>query len=312
MSVEFPTWDGKTFPRIAHLSWKNENIPSYWQETFDAWHKLHPDWQIVLWTDAMLDEFVVSRFPERVAKYKSYKYNIMRVDFARYCLMQAVGGLYMDLDCCPVVSLEPLVRFYEALGADVVLSESGAGHGAQSLTNAFLLSKPGAKFWNVVWEVLQDPYGFSPGWKQLVGPPSRHFSIIFTTGPGIMNESLREYRKRCPPRAEDGYTDVQVVPKAFIQHTPHWKRKPCISPGGLTKLLEGGSWHKWDSTMATMADEAWSARDVWGAVLLGLFFAATVVLAVFVGLQANKLKAKKLKTKKLKTAERKDAETKAQ
>jgi hypothetical protein len=58
----------------------------------------------------------------------------------------------------------------------------------------------------------------------------------------------------------------------------------------MTKLLKGGSWHKLDSQMATAADEAWSARDIWGAVLLAVFFAATIVLAVFVGLQAKQVK----------------------
>jgi preprotein translocase subunit SecG len=83
---------------------------------------------------------------------------------------------------------------------------------------------------------------------------------------------------------------VQVLPKSFLQHTPHWKPKPNVSPGGLTKLLQGGSWHKLDSQMATAADEAWSSRDVWGAVLLALFFATTIVLAVFLGLQIKKVK----------------------
>lgn len=305
-----PPWNGCGFPRIAHLSWKTENIPSYWQETFDSWHRLHPGWTIVLWTDKMLDAFVAARFPERMPKYRSYKHNIMRVDFSRYCLMQAVGGLYMDMDICPVTSLEPMVAFYEQLGGNVVLSESAAGHGSQSLTNAFLLSKPGAKFWDVVWEVLQDPYGFSPGWKRLVGPGSRHFSIIFTTGPGVVNEALREYRKRFPPRADDGCTDVHVVPKNFLQHTPHWKTRPSSSPGALTKLLKGGSWHKLDSQMATAADQAWSARDTWGAVLIGVFFAATVVLAVFVGLQAKKLKQRE--QREVEDAFAKDAHEKAQ
>jgi len=278
------------FPKIIHLSWKNKEIPEHWQESYDNWHKFHPDWTVFLWTDDMLRELVSTKFPERLSKYDSYPHHIMRVDFARYCFLKLYGGLYCDLDICPLMAFDGLLEFYgKHMGCNVLISESAAPHGNQSLTNAFIISKRNAVFWDVVWEVLQDPYKFSPWWKSVVGS-TRHYKIIFETGPGIMNESLKEYRKRYPPRAEDQFTDVQALPRNFLQHTPHWeKQKPFIKPGNMAKILQGGSWHNIDSVMATQADEAWSTRDTWAVILAAIFLAVIIILAVFLGLAHKKL-----------------------
>lgn len=274
----------KTFPRLVHLTWKDENVPDYWQESVRNWHAFHPDWKIVLWTDVQLRELVAQYFPERLALYDSYPINIMRVDFARYCILQLFGGIYCDLDICPVTTFEPLLAFYDAYGADVVISESAVAHrGSQNLTNAFMISRPKAPFWDLVWQILQKPYKYGPWWKKPVGV-SRHYKIIFETGPGVINEAVTEYRTRNPPRDVDSWTDVQVLPRQFVQHTPHWKKRPSQAPGNLAKLLQGGSWHRLDSKMATQADEAWEARDVWAVVLAAVFLTTTIILAVLLAL----------------------------
>ena len=287
------------FPRVVHLSWKNEEVPSFWQESYDNWTKLHPDWKVILWTDRMLDLLVEQEFPERVAKYKAYPHQIMRVDFARYCILQLYGGVYCDLDICPMGSFEPLLRLYESdsFNASVVISESGSPHGSgHSLTNAFMISKPNARFWTVVWDVLQDPYKYSPNWKKIIGPGSRHYKIIFESGPGIINEARKEYHKRFFNGSTAGKTDFFELPRQFVQHTPHWHKKPCTAPGGLVKLLQGGSWHKLDSQIATYADQVWSSRDTWAVVVSAVLLLVVIVLATMLGVQTSQLKKLKKKS----------------
>jgi mannosyltransferase OCH1-like enzyme len=252
-------------PRRVHLMWKTEQVPPHWQQTVDNWRRLHPTWEHTLWTHATIHDFVNEHFPQHFARFVAYPHQIQRVDFARYCIISLLGGVYMDLDICPIESFEPLLQFYEARGVNVLVSESAGPVGDSKYSNAFLASAPGAPFWDVVFQTLANPYR---GYKAPLARLFRHFAVVFGTGPGVVNASMLAFRRQRPDLA---YT-VDAVPRQLLQHTPHWLPRPCEAYGGMTRLLKGGSWHSWDSTMFTHLDHWWSARGFWAPVTAAVLF----------------------------------------
>ena len=207
----------------------------------------------------MLRALVVAKMPDLLGQYDAYPHNIMRVDFARYLILQQYGGVYCDLDICPLESFDNLLTMYSERGARVLISENATPwQDGQVLTNCFLASYPGAKFWNIVWDVIKNPYGMSPAWKR---PLSclRHFRIIFETGPGVINEAAKAYVRRYPLR-EGFFNDVVALPRQFVQHSPHWHPKPCVKAGCMAKMLQGASWHELDSRVITRCDQFCSSR----------------------------------------------------
>ena len=284
------------FPKLIHLQWKTKQLPPFWQESYDAWVRLNPSYTVFLWTDDELRALVKEKFPEKLAQYDGFPYNIQRVDSSRYCLLETYGGQYCDADVCPLYPIDGLHTLYGDMGAEVILSECAVAHGNDTLTNAFMCSKPKAKFWAVVADVIREPSKYHPGWKKITSL-TRHHHIIATTGPGIVNSSLIEYRKRYPLRERDLWSDVQVVPRQFFQHAAPWVNRPALAPSSMAKILQGGSWHCFDSRLATQADMVWSARGIWGVILAAVFLVVIIILAVLLGLRTAKLNKLKKKTK---------------
>ena len=275
----------ESFPKIAHLSWKTEVLPAHWAPSLASWRRLHPEWEVILWTDTTLREFMESVFPDRLALYDSFKYNIQRVDMARYCLLEHHGGVWCDLDIEPVVNLEAVLLLYYNMGARVLISESAVVHREnKNLTNAFMASVPRHPFWSAVYEVLKHPYKHAQWWKKVVGA-SKHYKIIFTSGPGIVNTACKLFQ------ADKLAHEVVALPRAFLQFSPHWEARPAEAQGAVARILKGQSWHSLDSTIATQADKWWSHRDEWAIPLMVIFF---ILACVFVGLYAVQRKRLRL------------------
>jgi mannosyltransferase OCH1-like enzyme len=99
-----------SIPKIIHQTWKDENIPEQFIPFVSSWKKYHPDWQFLLWTDAMNKKFVEEHFPAFITIYNTYPYTIQRADAIRYLLLYKLGGVYVDLDIECLKNIEPLLE----------------------------------------------------------------------------------------------------------------------------------------------------------------------------------------------------------
>lgn len=85
-------------PKIIHQTWKTNNIPDEWVYHVNSWKWNHPTWEYKLWTDKTALEFVAENYPQYLAKYCGFPYNIQRADFIRYLVVYHFGGIYADID----------------------------------------------------------------------------------------------------------------------------------------------------------------------------------------------------------------------
>lgn len=142
-------------PKILHFTWKTEQLPRPMQRYFDAWRRLHPDWEIRLWTDETMRTFVSGRHPEFLSTYDGYAKGIQRADAFRYLVLGALGGVYADLDVEPFRPITPLLQHHAFLGIEP-LEHIGADRLHQGvpflLTNAFMGSVPGHRLWREIIE----------------------------------------------------------------------------------------------------------------------------------------------------------------
>ncbi|WP_432328248.1 glycosyltransferase family 32 protein [Mucilaginibacter sp. P25] len=97
-------------PQIIHQTWKTSDIPASLQSLSQSWKSKHPNWEYKLWTDEMNRNFIVENFPEFLAIYGSYEYNIERVDSVRYFILYHYGGLLVDLDFECLKDVTPLLE----------------------------------------------------------------------------------------------------------------------------------------------------------------------------------------------------------
>jgi hypothetical protein len=147
-------------PKILHQTWKSQTIAAPFRRYVESWKLFHPKWEIKLWTDVDLGEFVAARHPEYSDQFRSYPQQIMRADLGRYLILKEFGGVYADLDA------EAVATFDELLESDVPLfayepqshaaSEFVHKRGFRSIvSNAIILSPPAHPFWDDFLRLLR-------------------------------------------------------------------------------------------------------------------------------------------------------------
>lgn len=139
-----------SIPKIIHFTWKSEQLPRQMQAYYDAWRRLHPDWDVRLWTDETMRAFVAETYPAFLATYDAYPKMIQRADSFRYLVLGALGGVYADLDVEPFKSIEGLLHHECFLGIEPLehIFPDRRHQGVPFLlTNAFMGSVPGHSLW---------------------------------------------------------------------------------------------------------------------------------------------------------------------
>lgn len=163
-------------PKVIHQTWKSREITAPFRTAWaDSWRELNPDWEYRLWTDADLEEFVRTEFPNFLPIYLGYDATIKRVDSVRYLIMKRLGGVFVDLD---FICLRPLETLLE--GMLLVFGQQCANHlfpGA--ICNAFMASAPGHPFWDGIENALE---------------ASRHFSVVDAAGPDFLTQRFKSSR----------------------------------------------------------------------------------------------------------------------
>lgn len=96
-------------PRVLHVSWATQALPKFAQTYLKTWQTHHPTWRVARWTDLTMRDFVLSRFPTRLAAYDAFPTAVNRADVFRYMVLFEIGGVYVDLDVEALRSIEPLL-----------------------------------------------------------------------------------------------------------------------------------------------------------------------------------------------------------
>lgn len=170
-------------PQIFHQTWKTSDIPDEWQACVQSWRSHHPHWQFILWTDASSRQFINDHYPEFLACYDGYSYNIQRADVIRYCVLHTYGGVYADLDMECLQPIEPLLAKHTfVVGYEPPLQTQDMQE-ASVIGNAFIASVPGHRLLSAVLRSLMttDPR------------ITVHREVLTTTGPLMLSRVVRDY-----------------------------------------------------------------------------------------------------------------------
>ncbi len=204
-------------PRRLHFIWglldDADDIPKVYRSYYEKWIDWHPEWDVQLLGSNEIENIV--------GKYKHYPYDsytkaIQRCDVCRPMLLHQMGGIYIDLDVEPHITLDVLLTMYpEAnviLAVETVLTEEmcrqigqnepirfGAPELPVRVANYFMASVPRHPFWLAVLELMKQRHHL---------PIRNEYDILYTTGPDVITEIAY--------RAAQDYSDVVVVPIHII------------------------------------------------------------------------------------------------
>lgn len=113
-----------------------------WKECQQSWKDNFPNFEYVLWNDENdLRNLVKDNYPQFLREYDSWPYHIMRIDFARFCILHKYGGIYTDMD------IYCYQNFYHLLNPnDVYLLEAWRELG-ELVQNSIMISPENHDFW---------------------------------------------------------------------------------------------------------------------------------------------------------------------
>ena len=100
-------------PKIVHYTYKTHNFPHCVQEAIDHNKRINKDYEFRFYDDNACDKFIKDNFDERT--YKAYNsinstYGAMKADVFRYCVLQKIGGVYMDAKSVTNKSFSEIIK----------------------------------------------------------------------------------------------------------------------------------------------------------------------------------------------------------
>lgn len=216
------------FPKIIHQTWKNNDIPEHWKESFIQWQKLHPDWYYHYTTDFDNRSYVVQYFPQYLETYDNLPYSIQRADMIRYMYLYNMGGVYSDLDIVPT---RPLSDYNFEPDYEIYAVPSRTTPNV--FTNSLMISKPKCKIWLELLDYIKE----YEKWPLTI----RYVEIMYSTGPSAYSIVINRYLDR-----------VSILPaKLFMRFSLEETlysdcKNIAIKENIYNYAVPGNSWHTLD------------------------------------------------------------------
>ena len=97
----------KQIPKIIHYAWfGSAAMPAICQQCIDSWHKIHPDWEFMLWNESNFP-FDLYPYAKEALENKCWAFIS---DVARLHAVYNHGGVYLDTDVKTIKSFNDLLN----------------------------------------------------------------------------------------------------------------------------------------------------------------------------------------------------------
>ena len=89
----------KNIPNIIHQTYYNKKLPLELQQNLDRLKRDNPDWELRLYDDQDIENYIQTNYPKLLHIYKKINpnYGAARADFFRYLVVYRDGGVYLDI-----------------------------------------------------------------------------------------------------------------------------------------------------------------------------------------------------------------------
>lgn len=147
--------------QVIHQLWSGTDPPDRYRAFRETWERLHPDWEMRLWTEADISALVAADYPQLSALYGLGEAR-RRFDLGRALILHRFGGVYADFDSECLKPIEPLIEGAGlALGAEPVAHLESDAQAAEAgfdrlLCPAFIAAEAGHDFWDAFVRRMAD------------------------------------------------------------------------------------------------------------------------------------------------------------
>jgi mannosyltransferase OCH1-like enzyme len=219
-------------PKRIYFAYSGESIPAEFMPFVNNFQALHPDWQLIYFTDKTCFEFVKSNFQKYITLYQKCKYQIQRVDIFRILIIYAYGGFYSDLDILFLKSLNDLLTYNLVLGEETTYSnreciQKNRKHEMQ-IGNYLFGAMPNQPFWLDVLAQIE---------CNLENPINSENDVLKSTGPGVFTDVFFSNKNK--------YPEIELIFNSIHRCKKNCRRVPSCHFGSYAAHLHYGTW-RWE------------------------------------------------------------------
>jgi mannosyltransferase OCH1-like enzyme len=175
-SAARPERDTAPIPKTIHQIWIQGAGAFPWRYRLNArtWRRQHPGWKYRLWDDRALRALIQSQAPALLPVYEAYENPTAQADVGRYVLLDALGGVYVDVDTECVRPVDECLR-EEGISLYVQVYDNPVWKVApdqrlENVSNAFIACPPAHGIWREVFQFLKERQHPDPVWIAVTGP----------------------------------------------------------------------------------------------------------------------------------------------
>jgi mannosyltransferase OCH1-like enzyme len=188
LSLSLKTGDRLKIPRIIHQIYED---PAGSPETLlymaDTWKKHHPGWTYRFWNKQATENFLTTHFPDFIACYRSFPFDVQRWDAIRYLILYQMGGLYVDFDYECIRPLDALLLDTTCCMGMEPSVNANLYNKSRIIGNALMASIPGHNYFKAIIREMKDYQGTYKGDAD---------RIMETTGPFMVTRVYEKYKRK--------------------------------------------------------------------------------------------------------------------
>ncbi len=192
-----PAWPRES---LFHFIWYQgeSQIPESYAEYRESWTEHNPGARCIVWSEEPIRALIAGIAPSFLPLFDSYSM-IQRVDAAKYFILYAHGGLYVDIDYRCFKPIDTLLAGYEVMIEPL-------WRRATRLQEIFFLLPRGSEPMNNALMYAARPR--MPYFKHLIDELPKHarrrfyhvyfWYVLASTGPAFLSRSTARWNKRHP------------------------------------------------------------------------------------------------------------------
>lgn len=217
-------------PKIISAIWMQgwNNLPEKYLPNIKSIEEKNPDYKIIKWDKKSIRDVVKYLGDQYLQKFDGFKTLHQQIDFGRYCVLYAIGGISCDLD---VVAIKGFSKTPEINSSEFIVSynsssafENWAKHGkSASLNNAtILVSKNNPIMKGLIDHIMTLSCDINQ---------SKESCIQDTTGPREFTKYLDQYKDQ-----------IVVLDNVYFEPCNGADLACSISPETIINHRHEGSW----------------------------------------------------------------------
>ena len=182
-------------PRRIIQTWRTVALPPPFAALAARLRALHPDFEYLLFDDAMVVDFMATHYAAYGELFRSFPRNVQRIDLFRILAIHHFGGFYFDLDIELDEPIDELLRHrcvfpFECINSDPAFC---AAHGDDGVVGQYAFgATAGEPFLlriaeNMARAARTPEWAMVPGGRDAREREIRH--ILYTTGPLLVTRT---------------------------------------------------------------------------------------------------------------------------